>query len=1326
MYLCIKERSMIKHFITFLFCLFSICGYVDSGWCNNTNYYFKQIAIENGLSQSSINCILCDHKGMLWIGTKSGLNRFDQYELKNYFNEKDNPHSLPGNYIQFIAEDQQKNIWVSTNKGLTLYNPDSNSFNLILKEKALSYLNLPGLLLIGTENNIYTYDLESKKLQDTIGQQDDKQMQGIIKILPLNEHTVLVATKNNGLFAYNYKTGHIEKVPFGNYTTLLDIYRGSDGYIYLSAYNRGLFCYNPNGKLIANYTTRNSQLSNNIVLNILEKDGEIWMGTDGGGINILTPQTQEITCIKHIPGDAGSLPVNSITVLYKDNENNLWAGSVRGGIFGIKETYIKTYKDVAINNTNGLSEKAIISLYEDEDSILWIGTDGGGINQYNPFTGQFKHYPSTYGDKIASITSLSYSELLVSLYSKEVFIFDKKTGEYKPFTIVDKETNIEECYSGYMPLTHKVAKDKIYILSQSALIYNPETKQFSSLKMNEGELDPGALNLVYADDSLTYLIKEHYVLEGLQQNDSLHILFSVDPSETIHSLSYDKKGTFWIGSDQGLSYYNKEEKVLHRIETKLFNNITQLFLDNQGRLWICAQNMLFSYVINENRFVVWSESDGFSPNEILFMYQQSSKTNNIYLAGTNGLVKIDKNISYNDKVQPQIELTDIIFNGSSYMSQLDGKEKKINIPWNYTSLSITINLNEKDVFRKALFRYSIAGLNNQYIESYNHKLELPSLNPGSYSILVSCNTKSGIWSQPIKIATLLITPPWYKSNWFISSMIFLFFILLSGSVYLIIKKKENKLKWEMKEHEQTVNEEKIRFLVNISHELRTPLTLIYAPLKRLIDRSNETLRPELIREQLNSIYKQARQMKNIINMVLDLNRIKTGEEPLQKLPHQLNEWVRSVSDDFRNECEEKNINLQYQLDDTIEYIWFDEWKCQIILSNLLMNALKFSDPQTEIRVTTLLMDNVVRISVKDQGIGLQNIDTNKLFNRFYQGEHNKSGSGIGLSYAKILIEMHGGDIGAYNNTDKGATFYFELPILTETSLPEEIMNDNNSENIPIPLDISSMDISCSNYSLLIVEDKQELRTFLKDSFKDVFKYIYTAEDGIYALDTIKNKQPDIIVSDVMMPRMDGYELCKSIKSNIEISHIPIILLTAKCDQDSTSAGYKLGADFYLSKPFELDFLLTIIVNLLKSREVIRQKYKETATTTILPQDSTISNADEFFMTKLNGLIYNNLSNPDLDVKFLMGNMAMSRASLYNKVKALTDMGVNDYINKLRIEKASSLLIHTDLSISEISFEVGFTYQRYFSTIFKQIKGMTPSQFKEESRNKNNGVQQELW
>ena len=652
------------------------------------------------------------------------------------------------------------------------------------------------------------------------------------------------------------------------------------------------------------------------------------------------------------------------------------------------------------------------------------------------------------------------------------------------------------------------------------------------------------------------------------------------------------------------------------------------------------------------------------------------------------------------------------------------KEKNINIPWNYTSLSIAINLNEKDVFRKALFRYSISGLNNQYIESYNHKLELPSLNPGSYSILVSCNTKSGIWSQPIKIATLHITPPWYKSNWFISSMILLFLTLLSGIVYLIIRKKENKLKWEMKEHEQTVNEEKIRFLVNISHELRTPLTLIYAPLKRLIDRSNDKLKPELIKDQLNSIYKQTRQMKNIINMVLDLNRIKTGEEPLQKLPHTLNEWVRSVSEDFRNEYEEKKINLQYELDDSIEYIWFDEWKCQIILSNLLMNALKFSDQQTEITISTQRMNNFVRISVKDQGIGLQNVDSGRLFSRFYQGEHNKSGSGIGLSYAKILIEMHGGNIGAYNNTDKGATFYYELPILTDTSLPEEMMNDNNSENIPIPLDISAINVSCSNYSLLIVEDKQELRMFLKDSFKDVFNHIYTAEDGMTALDLIKTRQPDIIVSDVMMPRMDGYELCRHIKEDVEISHIPIILLTAKCDQDSTSTGYKLGADFYLSKPFELDFLLTIIVNLLKSREAIKQKYKERATT-ILPQDSTISNADETFLVKLNNLIYTNLSNPDLDVKFLMGNMAMSRASLYNKVKALTDMGVNDYINKLRIEKASSMLIHTDLSISEISFEVGFTYQRYFSTIFKQIKGVTPSQFKEENKNNNNIVQQEL-
>ncbi len=1293
------------------------CCLLWKGWGNNNSYYFKQIAIEHGLSQSSITSIVFDQKGMLWIGTRSGLNCYDQHELTSFFYEKDKEGSLPGNYILFVAEDSSNTIWVSTNKGIVKYDPGTNTFISVIPEKAYSYINIPGGILFSGDNVLYKYNYREStfykiNLDPTI-QQLSHDTYKLFKLLAFDDEKVLIATKNEGFFTYNFNNDEIKQLPFGNTPTLLSVCTSSSGDIYCSYFKKGLFCFNNAGELTAHYTTENSNLSNDIILDIVEKDGMIWVGTDGGGIGILNPATHEITTLQHIPGDASSLPVNSITILYNDKENNLWAGTVRGGIFGIKETYIRSYIDVALNNTNGLSEKAVISMYEDDSSMLWIGTDGGGINKYNPFTNEFTHYPATYGDKVASITGFSSTELLISLYSKGVFIVDKVTGRYRPFTIVNEEVHLEECFGGYMLLAHKMPDNRILILSQHGYLYNPLNKQFTPITTKEGDSFPGALNLQYAEDSVILLTKDNHIFTLSLETNELETLFAIEPHETIRSLCYDNEGTLWIGSDEGLSYYKLDEKILHRIETKMFNDVSYLFLDNTDRLWISAQNMLFSYIIKENRFVIWDESDGFSPNEILFMYQKPSITNNIYLAGINGLVKIDKNISYNAKTQPKVGLVDIIYNGSSSLNLLRQSDKTIEIPWNYTSLSIVMGLSEKDLFRQTLYRYSIAGLNNQYIESYNHKLDIPQLLPGRYSVMASCNTKSGNWSQPVRILTINVLSPWYQRSWFILLCVVTTLYVISGIVYTILRRNKNRLKWEKKEHEQTVNEEKIRFLVNISHELRTPLTLIYAPLKRLIQKDINKLDQEVVMEQLKAVYKQSRQMKNIINMVLDLNRLNSEYETLQMRPHILNQWIQTISEDFRNEFKERNIQLVFQLDDSIQMVWFDEWKCQIVLSNLLMNALKFSEPNTQIILSTQMNHGSVRISVCDEGIGLDNVDINKLFTRFYQGKHPENGSGIGLSYSKVLIEKHGGTIGAQSNKGKGATFYFELPL--QTAINQSIYEKNelvNEKNMPT-ININESFFSCASLSILIVEDKEELRLFLRDTFKDIFGSVYTAEDGLDALEQIKSKQPDIIVSDVMMPRMDGYELCKHIKNTIEISHIPIILLTAKCDPDSTSFGYKLGADFYMPKPFDVDFLQNIIVNLLKTREAIRDKFKNTSSL-ISPQETTISSADERFMIKLNELIIKNLNSQELDVKFLMAEMAMSRASLYNKMKTLTGLGVNDYINKIRIEKAGELLIHTDMSIAEVAFETGFTYQRYFSTIFKEIKGVTPSQFKKEN------------
>ena len=727
--------------------------------------------------------------------------------------------------------------------------------------------------------------------------------------------------------------------------------------------------------------------------------------------------------------------------------------------------------------------------------------------------------------------------------------------------------------------------------------------------------------------------------------------------------------------------------------------------------------MLFSYHIRKDKFTIYGESDGFLPNELPFAYPPTSIAGNIYLGGVYGLVKVIKNISMQEEYPPVLELIDILVNGKSVSPELLGTSKTIKIPSDHFSIAIKVITKEKDMFRKRIFQYRVVGPVNSYTESYNPTLNLSTLMPGDYSIQVSCNTKNGDWSSSQELLCITVTPPWYKNTWIIAGMS----VLLLGIVFItirsIIKRKEFELTLQIKEHKQKSDEERIRFLINISHELRTPLTLICAPLKRLLNTSSK-IEPEVMTKQLTNVYNQACQMKNLINMVLDVNKVKEHKNILHKKPYLLNDWVKSVCEDFKNEFEAKQITLVYSLDDTIGMISFDKPKCEIVLSNLLMNALKFTFSDTRVTVSTLVIEDAVRITVKDQGIGLNNVDIRKLFTPFYQGDHDQQGSGIGLSYAKALVEIHGGKIGAFDNEDRGASFYFELPVNTvlEETSDTAIQLYDNGNCISIPEENVITQISTENYTVLIVEDKLELRLFLKNELWG-FKAVYTAEDGINALEVIRNKRPDIIVSDIMMPGMDGFELCKRIKQNIDTSHIPVILLTARTDSESTQTGYNQGADAYIGKPFELDLLVSVIRNQLKNREIIKQKYMNLGYVAEL-RSSHQNNIDDEFLIKLSKVINENLNNSELNIDFLTDKMAMSRTSLYNKIKALTGIGANDYINRIRIEKAVQLLTDTQLSITEISEEVGFTYQRYFSTAFKQIKGVTPTQFRSDQKNKS--------
>ena len=1303
-----SKAHVLKRYSFLIWILF----FVLSTKAEQQDYYFRQISLEQGLSQSRVQCIYRDHLGVIWIGTKWGLNSYDQSELKSYFHDREQPNSLPDNFIRFITEDRLGDLYVSTNKGIAIYNKAENQFQPLKYNgkpfNAWSYLQIGDNFLFGGEETLYQYNLTDKSITTIFPDIDGDKLKCINRIFQWSPDMLITSSKKDGLWMYDLIKKKMYRCPFVKEREINTIFVDSQNRLWVSFYGKGIACYSKEGKRLFSLSTKNSGLNNDIIFDFLEKDNQLWIATDGGGINILDFQTMKFSYLKHISDDEQSLPNNSIYRLYKDQMDNIWIGSIHGGLFAIKKVFIKTYKDVPLNNPNGVSERTVVSIFEDKDTLLWIGTDGGGINSFDQKTNTFHHYPTTYGEKVTSITDFSENELLLSCFNKGVFTFNKRTAQMQPFPIINDSISKREFSSGDLVNLY-ATKDNIYILGAKVYIYNKHTRQTSILYAPQIDIQRQiAMQAIYSDDTHLYLMGTNNLFKLNFKTNELSSLVNMKEGDDFTSACRDDKGNFWIGSNFGLLFYNKQTGKTEKIHTNLFNSVSSLAYDKKGKVWIGAQNMFFAYIINEKRFVILDESDGVPSNELIFTPIPALRTPNLYMGGTMGLVRINTDIIFESNSSPILKLLEVKLNGKSTLKQVNNN--CISIPWNHSSFNIKVIADEKNSFRKHLFRYVITGKDKMVIESYLQTLELGTLASGEYTISVSCDSSNGEWSQPTEILTIIVSPPWWKSTWFIILCIFFAFLVAGVVFFSLIRKKENRLKREMREHEKKIYEEKIRFLINISHELRTPLTLIYASLKRIL---NKEVKQDELPEYLQGAFKQANQMKDIINIVLDTRKMEVGQEVLHISSHPLHKWIQEVAETFQTASKAKEIEITYDFDDSIQSIAYDDTKCKVVLSNLIMNALKYSPNQTRIVIKTIRTNESIQIHVQDQGIGLDNVDIKKLFTRFYQGKHNEGGSGIGLSYAKMLIDLHGGRMGAFNNKDRGATFFYEIPANLqeqEVSCPQhsylnELLSSPEEEE-----KIESGAFSLQGYSLLIVEDKQDLREFLKNALKDKFKKIYQAENGLVALEVIKQQQPDIIVSDVMMPQMNGYQLCKEIKENLNISHIPVILLTARADSESQMLGYKLGADAYLPKPFEMEMLLSVIQNQMRNREYIKSRYRGNQFI-LSPQEATFSNADEQFMIKLNEMIDQNLSQPDLDVKFLTAQMAMSRTSLYNKIKELTGMGANDYINRRRIDKAIILLIQSDMSITEISEQVGFTYQRYFSTLFKEMKGMTPSQFR---------------
>ena len=1106
-------------------------------------------------------------------------------------------------------------------------------------------------------------------------------------------------------------TGQTHPVPFESnelIATLID----KNGNIWVAPYHQGVKCYDRNGKLLHSYDTTNSRLQTNVILSLAERDEQIWVGTDGSGIYILNPKDDTMSVLVRVPGDPYSLPANSILYLYTDSNNNMWAGSIRRGLIGIKNVYACSYQNVPFGNLYGLSNQTINSFFQDSDGIVWVGTDGGGINRFDPVSGTFKHYPATKYEKVVSIVEYTPDELLFFSFNKGLFIFHKQTGQIRPFVLIDKEMNDQTCINGFSVNIQRITKTKILFSAQHIFIYDMVTRKFDIVATMGEEYERHSPLIIATKGAKTYLSDLKNICEYDSSEGTFRTIYQ--GQYTINDASMDQDGIFWLASTEGLVRYDPRTGKSELINTSLFQDVASVVADNQYRIWIGTRRHLFVYSSRTHNFTTLEEVDGVLPNEFIFHATLLAKNGDVFVGGTTGMTVINSAVHFDTDEDYTVELLDVLLNGLPVSLSEEPQEaaETIQIPWNFSSLQLKVLLNESDVFRKNFFRFNIEGLDQELASSNSNSLVINYLPIGEYTITASYYTRDGGWSMKQPILHVVVTPPWWKTGWFYVGLYILLGAVAYSIVYYFYRKKKAKQKREIMRLKNKMYEEKINFLTNISHELRTPLTLICAPLKRIINQESDK---QDVEKLLVPIYKQAYQMKSIIDMVLDVRKLEEGKDMLHILPHPLNEWVRSVGDKFINEFHVKGIRLEYELDEQIKEVPFDQNKCEFVLSNFLMNALKFSESGTTTTLITTLSQEKdwVRISVRDEGMGLNMVDTDSLFSSFYQGGHEKGGSGIGLSYAKSLITHHKGRVGASNAAGKGAIFYFELPLFTDTCgqlEPASVEAATGVEvNEPDRIDYTFL----KKYSVMVVEDTPELRSYLKETLSNYFARVYVAKDGKEGLEQIKDRLPDIIISDVMMPRMNGFELCREVKTNLDISHIPFVLLTAYHNSQNMYTGYKTGADAFLPKPFEIDGLLALIHNQLRQREQIRARYKDDKLLT--HKEVSFSNADETFLLKLNTLIADNMSNPELDVAFLATNMCISRSLLFNKVKAITGMGIVDYVNKQRIEQSIVLLTTTTMNITEISEVVGFSSLRYFSKVFKSIKGEIPSAYRKQDK-----------
>lgn len=1301
------------------------------------NFRFRHLSVENGLTSNSVRAITQDHSGFLWIGTDEGLNRYDGTTIKTYTISPQGP----GKFISALHA-TDKELWIGTDEGIYIYTFETSRFKHF-DQTTSPNIRIKGIINHITEDkegNIWIatnqqgvfkyipskHDMEQYAFSDVSGQ--------VYNILADNDNQIWAVSNQGkwGIYKLNKAENKFEPFPLHysdshkHDSQALAILEDSEHNLWLGTWECGLHKIDKYSGQTTTYLHPDDTKGITHIHSLMEyAPHQLLIGSDDGLLwfNTITEDYQLFT-----ENETSPYPLSNRFVypIIKDREGGIWIGTYYGGVNYISPKTDQFECFAHSQYTNSVNGRVIGRFCEDKNGHIWIASDDGGLDCYSPQSQKFTHYNANEGENSLSYHNvhalcLDGDQLWIGTYTGGINVLNLKTGAFKKYFPSQKTPNGLDGSSSYA--IFKDRSEQIWVASMSSIhLYNKEKDNFTCIKT----LNALTIDIDQDNKGNLWFSTQGKGLFKYQPEKRIWKKYTHDPARSnslandqVNCCLIDRHGTLWAGTMNGLCKYNAEKDDFETIPLDIPSHNICCIIEDQHILWLTTTKGLVRYVPGES-CQIFTKNDGLQSDQFLPNAGMKASDGKIYIGSVNGFNAFYPHQIKTNQVIPPVIITELeIFNktvpvGSKTLPKALNQTEELELSYKDNVFSLLYASLSYCTPAKNQYAYKLEGFDKEWnhVGSQN-KATYTNLPAGTYTFKVKACNNDGVWNEQGASLKITIHPPFYWSTAFKLLYFVMFIITLGLFIRLIIKRTEKKHAIEInrlnENKEKEVHAAKIKFFTTIAHEIRTPVSLIIGPLEKIMN-STVTL-PSSVREDLNIIDRNSQRLLFLVNQLLDFRKVEEESMKMKFTRQSIYALLKAVCERFQPFINQRGATLEVNYPNEEFTAIIDSEAITKLVSNLLTNASKYTKDQVILTCTVQPAQQTFTIQVTDNGIGISEEDQKKIFNPFFQATDNKPGTGIGLSIVKNIVELHKGQIQVESEKGKGSSFTVTLPIEQaeeqEEDIPSKEMNTQPTVLQETIVESPARPTTKSKPVMLIVDDNQEMLNFLANNFTNRYN-ILLAEDGIEALEKLKENDVTLIISDWMMPHMNGVELCKAVRANPATSHIPFILLTAKTDMDSKIEGLDCQADAYIEKPFSVQYLEACIKNLITMRNLLRQKFSKMP---LVPLNSIANNKiDNQFLTQLNEIIEANFSNPELSVDFLAEKLCISRSGLFAKIKTLANITPNELIQLVRLKKAASLLAENKYRINEICYMVGFNNPSYFTKCFQKQFGMKPGEF----------------